>query len=413
MTPHTTNPEPASANPMPAKPSEWLGLSLEECARLAVAVGAGAADPRDVIAAAASSVIAEPGDSTWGDCVAEQGVAAAVGALVQSANASDFARSIGVPPNEAIAQGWERWTPRLSQYATVSALEHAAHLNARMLLPSDDEWPAGLFDLGPHMPQALYVRGQVEQNWSLAIALVGARAATGYGEHVAAEFAGELSANGCLVTSGAAYGIDGVAHRAALAEEQPTVAFLAGGIDRLYPAGHVELLQRIATTGLVVSETPCGTIPSKWRFLQRNRLIAAATQATIVIEAGARSGSLNTASHAATLGRPLGAVPGPVTSPASAGCHVLLRDFDAICVTSADQVRELAWGEPALFDADYEPAELGRARDALDRRARSIEEIAVRAGLSVSITSGLLAEGELRGWARCTTDGWIRATLQR
>ncbi len=151
---------------------------------------------------------------------------------------------------------------------------------------------------------------------------------------------------GFAIVSGGAYGIDGMAHRAALASDGTTIAFLAGGIDRFYPLGHESLLTRIAQTGAVVSELPCGAAPTKWRFLQRNRLIAAASQATVVLEAGIRSGSLNTAGHAAALGRPLGAVPGPVTSPASAGCHRLLREFDAMCVVDADQMAELATAGP-------------------------------------------------------------------
>ncbi|MDF2576486.1 MAG: dprA, partial [Agromyces sp.] len=165
-----------------------------------------------------------------------------------------------------------------------------------------------------------------------SIALVGARAATGYGEHVTMEASAGLVDRGFAIVSGGAYGIDGMAHRAALASRGVTVAFLAGGVDRFYPLGHEALLARIADTGAVVSELPCGSAPTKWRFLQRNRLIAAAADATVVLEAGMRSGSLNTAGHAAALGRPLGAVPGPVTSPASAGCHRLLREFDAVCV---------------------------------------------------------------------------------
>ena len=190
----------------------------------------------------------------------------------------------------------------------------------------------------------MWVRGRPDAlAWSVpTIALVGARAATGYGEHVAMEASAGLVDRGFAIVSGGAYGIDGMAHRAALASDGTTIAFLAGGIDRFYPLGHESLLSRIAQTGAVVSELPCGAAPTKWRFLQRNRLIAAASQATVVLEAGIRSGSLNTAGHAAALGRPLGAVPGPVTSPASAGCHRLLREFDAVCVVDADQMAELA-----------------------------------------------------------------------
>src|SRR5690606_31319799 len=205
-------------------------------------------------------------------------------------------------------------------------------------------------------PIALWVRGNVSTVGSLpqSISLVGARAATGYGEHVAMDASASLVDRGYTIVSGAAYGIDGMAHRAALASGGQTLAFLAGGVDRFYPSGHDALLTRIVEKGAVVSELPCGSQPTKWRFLQRNRLIAAASRATVVVEAGWRSGSLNTAGHAAALGRPLGAVPGPVTSAASAGCHRLIREFTAVCVTDAGEMAELAplAGQPALFESE-------------------------------------------------------------
>lgn len=388
----------------------WLGLSLTECDRLAALVGASDHDSVDVIAAVAASVIAEPGDATWGECIANADPATVVGAIVQSSGAEEFASTLDLQVDDVIRAGWARWSPRLSLHATVAAIEHAARVRARLLLPTDADWPPGLFDLGPHMPHVLYVRGDLRADWERAIAIVGARAATGYGEHVAAELAGELAAGGALIVSGAAYGIDGVAHRAALAEGEPTVAFLAGGIDRLYPSGHTELLGRIAATGLVISETPCGTIPSKFRFLQRNRLIAAASRATVVVEAGRRSGSLNTAGHAATLGRPLGAVPGPVTSPASAGCHYLLREGAAECVTDAETVRELVWGPQPVPLLDFPAAELGRVRDALNARGQTVEQLAAASGLAIAETAGWLAEGELTGWASESAGLWRRST---
>jgi DNA processing protein len=117
---------------------------------------------------------------------------------------------------------------------------------------------------------------------------------------------------------------------------------MAGGVERPYPMGHAQLLERITITGgALISEVPPGSAPTKWRFLNRNRLIAAHAQAVIVVEAGARSGSMNTAGHAVGLGRPLGAVPGPVTSAASVGCHRILREMDGVCITSAADVRAL------------------------------------------------------------------------
>ena len=156
------------------------------------------------------------------------------------------------------------------------------------------------------------------------------------------ESAAGLSDRGFVIVSGGAYGIDAAAHRATLASGGVTVAFLAGGADRLYPAGNSELLRRIASEGVVAAELPPGSAPTRWRFLMRNRLIAAAASATVVVEAGHRSGSLNTAGHAAHMGRPLGAVPGSVLSPASAGCHRLIREYAATCVTTPDEMAELA-----------------------------------------------------------------------
>lgn len=216
---------------------------------------------------------------------------------------------------------------------------------------------------------------------------------------------------GYAIVSGAAYGIDGMAHRAALASGGRTVAFLAGGVDRFYPSGHDALLNRIVETGLVVSELPCGQPPTRWRFLQRNRLIAASSLATVVLEAGWRSGSLNTANHARDLGRPIGAVPGPVTSAASAGCHQLVREGHAQLVTNADEMAELAPlpghtpSSPA--SAPHQRAEVTRVLDALSARApRSVTDVAARSGLAVTETAGVLAVLQLDGRVEERESGW-------
>lgn len=192
-----------------------------------------------------------------------------------------------------------------------------------VLIPGDPEWPMRLGDLGTHAPFALYVQGNaaVLGNDAPKTVVTEGRAATGYGEQVCMEISAGLTDRGHTILSGAAYGIDGMAHRATLASGGNTTAVLAGGLDRYYPSGHDALLQRVAETGAIVTEMPLRAAPTKWRFLQRSGLIAVLTRATVVLEAGWRSGSLNTAGHAAALGRPLGAVPGPVTSAASAGCR--------------------------------------------------------------------------------------------
>jgi DNA processing protein len=301
------------------------------------------------------------------------------------------------------------------------SLRQAARYAVRLLVPDDPAWPAGFDDLGLHAPLALWLRGKesVLATAPASLALVGARAATGYGEHVAMEASAGLVDRGYTIVSGAAYGIDGMAHRAALASSGRTIAVLAGGVDRFYPSGHEALLTRIVEEGAVVSELPCGAAPTKWRFLQRNRLIAAASRATIVLEAGWRSGSLNTAGHAAALGRPLGAVPGPVTSAASAGCHRLIRDFGAVCVTNPDEMAELAPLESARAagadagEPDAGPnlsAEELRVRDALSTRsARLVDDIAARSGLSVASVQSVLGAMQLEGAAVERASGWVRA----
>ncbi|RIJ54311.1 DNA-protecting protein DprA, partial [Clavibacter phaseoli] len=325
---------------------------------------------------------------------------------------------------------------------------HAARaVGAHVLVPGDPRWPVGADDLGPHAPLVLWCTGAPDAIAALtgSVAIVGARAATGYGEHVTAELSAGLVDRGVTVVSGGAYGIDGAAHRAAIGSAGRTVAFLAGGVDRLYPSGHADLFARMRRDGAVVSELPCGASPTRWRFLLRNRLIAAVSAATVVVEAGARSGSLNTANHALALERPLGAVPGPVTSASSSGCHRLLRESQAVCITSADDVMELLPvgvgarsrvqetdpREAALRagpgDAGPGTAGVGdraaagrsdprvvRVLDALAvRRGRDTADIAARAGLGVAETSSVLGMLELEGQVARPDGGWVRRAGSR
>jgi DNA processing protein len=371
---------------------------------------------RLLTAAATWSCIVEPGDGVAGRVVAALGYEAALRHAVADGPDGHAWKAAGVT-REQWDQALERWRPRLAGEAVRDALARAGHAGMRLVTADDPAWPEALGDLGDHAPLMLWVRGDARalDRLSTAVALVGARAATSYGEHVSMELSAELVARGITVVSGAAYGIDGAAHRAALRAGGRTVALLAGGADRPYPAGHAELIGRIAGSGAVVSEVPCGSPPTKWRFLQRNRLIAALAGATVVVEAGARSGSLNTAAHAAALGRPLGAVPGPVTSAASVGCHRILREYDARCVTSADDVLELLGAAaPALFDMPR-PSEgdrtddVTRVRDAMSFRAwRDSAEIARRSGLSGADVAALLGLMALNGEVVRGESGWRR-----
>ncbi|MGH8839045.1 MAG: DNA-processing protein DprA, partial [Jiangellaceae bacterium] len=205
-------------------------------------------------------------------------------------------------------------------------LGHAVVAGARFVCPGDAEWPAGFETLdlaleagsraaGPP-PLGLWIRGETDLATATrrSVAVVGSRAATEYGVRVAADLASDLATAGWTVVSGAAYGIDAAAHRGALAVGGPTVAVLACGVDVVYPRGHAALLHRVAGEGLVVSELPPASTPTRARFLARNRLIAAMTCGTVVVEAAPRSGALNTATWASDQGRAVLAVPGPVTS---------------------------------------------------------------------------------------------------
>ena len=289
---------------------------------------------RDSLARAIWSTVIEPGDQDAGELIATLNAAEALEAVLNGGSNSideERVRSLG-----------ERVIPKLSTAAVEMAFRSAARFGAELVTPEHPHWPTRMNDLGTSAPVALWVLGNTEFLVDeVSTAIVGARAATGYGEHVTMEITAGLAGRGHTIVSGAAYGIDGMAHRAALASSGRTVAYLAGGVDRFYPSGHDALLTRIVETGAVASELPCGSAPTKWRFLMRNRLIAASTKATLVVEAGWRSGSLNTAGHTVALGRPLGAVPGPVTSAASAGCHRLIREFGATLVTTTDEAADL------------------------------------------------------------------------
>ena len=309
-------------------------------------------------------------------------------------------------------------------------LSTIAALGGRLVVPEDAEWPAEAFgcfatpaaqaDERWRVPVALWVRGagRLAELGERAVAVVGARAATGYGEHVAAEFGFGLAESGFAVVSGAAFGIDGAVHRGVLAAVGCTVAVQACGLDRPYPAGHHGLLERIAAGGMVVSEYPPGIRPARHRFLVRNRLIAALTAGTVVIEAGARSGAQRTATAAAALGRVVMAVPGPITSALSVGCHLLVRDEQAVLVTRVAEVIE-AVGRigadlapplhaPQRRTDDLSP-ELLAVYEALPTRApRHPEQLVRESAVPLHRVRSALPLLELAGLVKCGVSGWHR-----
>lgn len=316
---------------------------------------------------------------------------------------------------DALRLGIGRWAPRWHGRADGAPLSTAATVGARAVVRGDAEWPAGVDDLGPSAPIVLWVRGPspAVSRPIDAVAVVGSRANSVYGAECTAEIAATVVDAGRTVVSGGAYGVDAMAHRAAIVAGGRTVAVLAGGVDRFYPAGNTDLLRRVEATGAVIAESPPGTRPTRWRFLQRNRLIAAVSGGTVVVEAGARSGALNTAHHAGELGRPVLAVPGPISSAGSVGCHrlvaagraqLLVRPSDA--VTGTTPGAEGLEAQPTLLDAVDDPDVL-RVVDALGRRrGLTLVDVARRAGLSLDDAEAALALAELQGVARRDDTGW-------
>jgi len=298
------------------------------------------------------------------------------------------------------------------------ALSGLAAIGGRLLIPGDAEWPAGLDDLELRAPYTLWVRGGfdlADLNLSISLAVVGARAATQYGEHVATQIAADLAGRSWVIVSGGAYGIDAAAHRGAVAVGGPTIAVLANGVDQVYPQGNAQLLARVLERGAIVSELPPGRHPTRQGFLARNRIIAALAGGTLVVEAALRSGSASTVARAVELGREVMAVPGPVTSAMSTGTHALLRD-GATLVTGADDVAEAMGGMAIVADATTESIPTDRDQlgtqqlallDAFPARS-TIDEVrlSVRSGLDVGTTTKVLGRLSLEGWVERQPNGW-------
>lgn len=369
------------------------------------------------LARAGLSRVSEPGDPRVLALVEELG-AREVWALLQEGH--DLG---GLFPDAAA---------RLVGVDPAGELERARSLGIRFVVPGDGEWPLGLgslTDVAPlhrrgGVPLGLWVKGPLPLSAATgAVSIVGSRSATTYGTTVAGELAAGAARAGHVVVSGAAFGIDQAAHRGALAVRGGTVAVLACGVDRAYPRAHSALLTRLGEVGAVASELPIGCSPTRIRFLARNRIIAAMSRATVVVEAAVRSGALNTANWADRLHRPVLGVPGPVTSAASQGVHQLIRSGAATLATSAAEVLE------AVGEAGQHLVEPARApegpRDRLPLREQQILDAVPLASMappcSIARTSGV-QEGEvvrglenlrLRGLVESVGGQWRLASAAR
>ena len=343
--------------------------------------------------------------------------------IVGPVEAADRVRSGEVP--EAVRNETEA---RRELDLAAEDLAAAEKVGGRLVVPEDPDWPAWqLLCLAPPtdrglrgsgQPLGLWVRGtaRVANLFDRAVSVVGARGATPYGEYIASELGHRLVMVGMTVVSGAAYGIDAAAHRGAIAGGGPTVAVLACGIDMVYPAPHSRLIDGIAEAGLVVSEYAPGVTPARHRFLVRNRLIAALSSATVVVEAGDRSGARNTAATAAALGKVVMAVPGPITSKMSVGCHDLLRTGGAVVAGSIEEIIEAAG--PVGVNLDPARREPKRDTDGLSEQAlrvhdalsleepKDFEQVSVDSGIPLDRVRTLLVELEITGHVVREDEGW-------
>ncbi|WP_416341174.1 DNA-processing protein DprA [Streptomyces ardesiacus] len=367
--------------------------------------GEGAAE-RELLGRVFLTRVLEPGDETGGRWVRERGVTEVVRRLREGGRALP-----GVSEKR-----WAGLCARAGRADPGRDLAVAGSSGARFVIPGTAEWPGQLDDLGDARPLGLWVRGGPSlRMWALrSVALVGARACTEYGAHMAATLAAGLAERGWVVVSGGAYGVDGAAHRGALGAGGATAAVLASGVDRPYPPGHTALIGRIAEQGLVVGELPPGDHPTPSRFVLRNRVIAALTRGTVVVEAAYRSGSLVTARAARRLGRHVMGVPGPATSALSAGVHELLRG-DAVLVGDAAEVVELvgAMGELAperrgpVLPTDLLEPRTRRALAALPGRgAATAAEVARGAQTTTDDATARLYELRALGYVERHGDGW-------
>ena len=394
------------------------------------------ADESVILARAYLSRVAEPASIPVWDWVRRHGPVAAA----ESIQAGD------VPPDVTRASAARR-----SAVCADEDLAVAERFGIRLVVPEGREWPhfalssleaAAITRLAAYRagertqrpggelipPLALWVRGSgdLSQAAVRAVAIVGSRPASSYGEHVTAELAFGLARHDVVVVSGGAFGIDATAHRSALAAEGSTTIVSASGIDRPYPSANAKLFERAEDGGLVVSESPPGSAPHRHRFLTRNRLIAALSGGTVVTEAASRSGALNTAAHCTRLGRPLMAVPGPVTSAMSAGCHRLLRQdvSPALLVTSVEDVLAVV-GSIGEGLASTVPSgatgpqgdEIRSALDGLDPVARQVfdglpargtasqDEVALRSGVRAIEVMRALPALQLAGLVEAGPDG--------
>ncbi|MEU6720034.1 DNA-processing protein DprA [Nonomuraea sp. NPDC046802] len=374
---------------------------------------------REYEARAALMRAADVGDPIMGRLVLQYGPSQAVEAIRARTLPPEFiAKEVQQERPPDLTARLNVWYARMASSNPTADLEEGEKAGARLVIPGSPEWPTQLDQLGASRPLGLWLHGKADLRFSClkSVAVVGARSATPYGTHIAAEFGVGLGEAGWTVVSGGAYGVDGATHRGTLASGSPTVVVLACGVNVCYPSSHEALFAAVKDQGVVISECPPGVHPTRARFLIRNRLIAALSRGTLVVEAALRSGALNTAAHALTLNRYLGAVPGPITSAQSAGCHKLLRERKAVCITSPEEMIDLV----GVIGDDLATQTRSPAvpRDSLNEATRKVLDaiptrggagpasIAVAAGVGLDTALSALGGLAAAGYIERTTRGW-------
>jgi DNA processing protein len=369
-------------------------------------------------AAATWSLLCEPGDSMAGMLRRILGVEESLYEIRRAKSAKDL---LPLLPHDTfrapqfistLEDSLECWKRRLAIVNVDKSIDTLSELNGTLLSAESPLWPKGLFDLGDSAPAVLWVLGQANtlQNQK-TLSIVGSRIASSYGLEVTRDLAKTAVTRDFAIVSGGALGIDASAHKNALSFDGKTIAIMAGGLDRLYPAKNLDLFQDIQQSGAVISEMPPGTAPARWRFLQRNRLIAAIGQATVVVEAGFRSGSINTAGHANELDKPVGAVPGPINSTRSAGCHRLIKERRAELISTPSDLEELLgiWAKEVSSEFHLSGLQT-RALDSFGSFEQGAERVAQISGMTLNEASFTLDSLSRLGLVVQTSNGWVKTS---
>ena len=403
--------------------SSVLGLPASKAVGLLGQLGCGDLDSERTLAFVIWSHLCEPGDMVAGALVDRLGPIEALN-CVRSANPAKSLLSAlkQRDPGDELVTGCDeseielqdaasRWKARDNNSAVLRSLEHWLRLKGQLVTPDSSDWPSSLSALGDGRPHVLWLRGMRESLVQLesAIAIVGSRNVSSYGQYCAQTIAEQLVLAGYLIVSGGAYGIDAEAHRGAITASGKTIAVLAGGGDRLYPVGNTQLLNDVMQNGCLLAELPPGNAPTRWRFLQRNRLIAALGQATVIVEMAIKSGAKNTMHHAMAMSRDVYAVPGSIASQTARGCNVAIAEGKARIVSGFEElVRELLNLPIDYGTRDELTALQQRVFDALSRQPLTPTRLSIKAGTSSSETTQALGQLQALGLAEARATGWRR-----